>query len=132
MTPRHSPSPWCAEPCGADLQADEVLELSSAERGLKSRMLECFRTQVQMLSQFCRDGERFRESPQYDFSVAPHPGPLLYERWGWGISGSVWRAKASQAEAYVSRTEPHPGTEDFGNTTSPIAVSPPRTSSQEW
>ena len=116
---------------GGDPQADEVLELSSAERDLKSRMLECFRTQVQMLRQFCQDRERFRESPQYDFSMAPHPGPLLYERWGWGISGSVWRAKACEAEAYVCRTEPRPGPEDLGATASPSALSAPGFSAQE-
>lgn len=95
-----------------DSQAEDVLELSPAERDLKSRMLECFPSQVQMLRHFSRDRERFRESPHYDFSMPPHPGPLLYESWGWGISGSVWRAKAREAETYVSRTEQRPGPED--------------------
>jgi LmbE family N-acetylglucosaminyl deacetylase len=102
-----------------DSQAEEVVELSPAERDLKNHMLECFRTQVQMLRQFSRDRERFRESPQHDFSMPPHPGPLLYESWGWGISGSVWRAKAREAEAYVSSTETCPGPEDLGATASP-------------
>jgi len=78
-------------------KGEEVFELSPAERKLKLRMLECFRTQAHFVGQFPLDRERFRESPGYDFSQAPHPGPLLYERWGWGIPGSVWRAKALEA-----------------------------------
>lgn len=109
----------------------EVLDLSSAERDLKRRMLNCFRTQVQMLRQFCRDCERFRESPPYDFSRPPHLGLLLYERWGWGISGSVWREKACEAEVYMSRAEPRALSETCRPTVSPSSFSSPSWSSSE-
>jgi hypothetical protein len=62
-------------------------------------MLDCFRTQQQILSHFRLDYERFRNAPAYDFGEAPHSGPLLYELWGWGISGSQWRSEAARASA---------------------------------
>jgi LmbE family N-acetylglucosaminyl deacetylase len=80
-------------------QEEEVLALSPVEHKIKSRMLHCFRTQGHVLRQFRVDYERFRESPAYDFSQPPHSGPLLYERWGWGISGLAWRQKAIEAES---------------------------------
>uniref|UniRef100_Q022U3 LmbE-like protein n=1 Tax=Solibacter usitatus (strain Ellin6076) TaxID=234267 RepID=Q022U3_SOLUE len=84
-------------------QVEQLLELSPAERRLKSQMLDCFRTQAHVIRQFPVSRERFRDSPHYDFSQAPHPGPLLYERWGWGILGSEWRTKAREAEDYFFR-----------------------------
>jgi LmbE family N-acetylglucosaminyl deacetylase len=78
-----------------DLPAsEEGLTLSPAERELKSHMLDCFVTQRKILSVFSLNREPIRTTPDYDFAQAPHAGPLLYERWGWGISGATWREKA--------------------------------------
>ena len=74
---------------------EELIVFSESERELKSRMLKCFATQTQMLSQFPVAGERFRRAPAYNFAEAPHPGLLLYESWGWGISGDLWRRQAA-------------------------------------
>jgi LmbE family N-acetylglucosaminyl deacetylase len=76
--------------------AEEVIALSPSDRTLKSKMLACFRTQGEMLSRFALGTERFREAPAYDFTKAPHPGQLLYERWGLGITGEEWRARVEQ------------------------------------
>jgi LmbE family N-acetylglucosaminyl deacetylase len=70
---------------------EEVIELTHEDRSLKRKMLDCFRTQQQILSRFSLDYERFRDTPVYDFSQAPHAGPLLYELCGWEISGLQWR-----------------------------------------
>jgi LmbE family N-acetylglucosaminyl deacetylase len=76
---------------------EEVLKLSPAERNLKSAMLACFRTQQEILSRFSLECERFRIAPAYDFTLPPHAGPLLYERWGWSIHGAAWREQARRA-----------------------------------
>jgi N-acetylglucosamine malate deacetylase 2 len=76
---------------------EEVIALTQADRALKREMMDCFITQRQILRHFCLDYERFRDAPAYDFRKAPHPGPLLYELWGWGISGDLWRLEATRA-----------------------------------
>jgi len=81
--------------------AVETLELSHSERTLKARMLACFATQSKILSHFHLDHERLREAPPYDFTQPPHPGPLLYELWGWNISGDAWRENARHAMTQV-------------------------------
>ncbi len=63
----------------------------------KRRMIECFRTQREVLSGFEPGTERFRLARDYDFRAPPHPGTLLYETFGWGISGEEWRRRASKA-----------------------------------
>jgi LmbE family N-acetylglucosaminyl deacetylase len=73
-----------------------ILHASPAERALKSRMLESFKSQHKVLSQFDVSEERFRDAPAYDFRHPPHEGRLLYERWGWGISGAEWCARACE------------------------------------
>jgi LmbE family N-acetylglucosaminyl deacetylase len=77
----------------------EVLPLSGAEMDKKRQMMAVFRTQKHMLEQFPVTDERFRDAPSYDFTHPPHPGMLLYERWGWRISGADWRLRAGQAIA---------------------------------
>jgi hypothetical protein len=54
-----------------------VLALTPRERDLKYEMLACFRTQQEILSRFGVEFERFRTAPAYDFTMPPHPGPLL-------------------------------------------------------
>jgi N-acetylglucosamine malate deacetylase 2 len=75
---------------------EEVIAFSSSERNLKSRMLNCFETQREILSCFSCTEERFRRAPAYDFTKPPHPGVLLYESWNWGISGTSWRQHAAK------------------------------------
>lgn len=75
----------------------KVLGLAVEERTRKQRMIDCFATQQQVLQQFEIATERFRIAPVYDFSEAPHPGPLNYECWGMPLTGAAWRSLASAA-----------------------------------
>ncbi len=86
--------------CGRFLESEaEELIVPLAERELqrKQQMVDCFATQREMLRQFPLTPERFRLAPRYNFREPPHPGPLLYEMFGWGISGTEWRRRASEA-----------------------------------
>jgi len=71
--------------------------LSDAERRLKARLFDAYRTQRAVLKSFPLDVERFRLAPKYDFKQAPHPGRLFYENFKWGIDGSRWRNLATVA-----------------------------------
>jgi len=75
----------------------ETYVLNEAARERKRRMLECFPTQREMLRHFELNEERFRPAPAYDFTAAPHAGTLLYESFGWGITGDRWRLLAAKA-----------------------------------
>lgn len=74
-----------------------IVPLGEAELAQKRRMIASFHTQREILSRFELGPERFRLAPAYDFRKPPHPGALLYETFGWGISGIDWRRRASQA-----------------------------------
>lgn len=78
------------------LSGEEVVALTQAERTLKRKMMDCFRTQQEILSCFGLNYEHYRDAPPYDFTKPPHSGPLLYELWGWGISGGQWRQEATR------------------------------------
>jgi LmbE family N-acetylglucosaminyl deacetylase len=67
-----------------------VLELTPAERALKRRMVECYRTQKNVLAGFSLDTEQFRVAPQYDFRRLPNGGNVLYDREQWGINSETW------------------------------------------
>ena len=77
--------------------AVEELELDAETRPRKDRMFACFTSQQSVLGLFSTQYERFRLAPVYDFSQAPHPGPLNYEEWGWGLTGEKWRESAERA-----------------------------------
>jgi LmbE family N-acetylglucosaminyl deacetylase len=72
-------------------------ELCREDRARKARMLACFETQRETLAAFSLATERFRPQPDYDFSRAPHRGPLYYEQLGWSMTGQKWRALAVAA-----------------------------------
>jgi len=73
------------------------IQLSNEERERKRRMVECFATQQRVLHQFPIDVECFRAAPVYDFTTAPHAGPLFYENLPWGMTGERWRQLAAEA-----------------------------------
>lgn len=74
-----------------------VVPLDETALARKRRMADCFRTQREMLSRFPLNPERFRAAPDYDFRQPPHAGALLYETFGWDITGSEWRQRATAA-----------------------------------
>ncbi len=78
-----------------------ALPLGDAGLRRKRRMIDCFRTQRETLGCFELGPERFRPAPAYDFRAPPHPGALLYETYGWGISGADWRRRAADALALL-------------------------------
>jgi len=77
--------------------ACDVISFTAEERNLKRKMVESFPTQAGFLKNFPLQSETFRTMPVHDFTLAPHPGPLLYERWGWEVTGESWRQMARMA-----------------------------------
>ena len=71
--------------------------LDPEESARKQAMLDCFVSQQGILAMFGASMERFRPAPGYDFTAAPHAGPLNYERWGWEMTGARWRDLAEAA-----------------------------------
>jgi LmbE family N-acetylglucosaminyl deacetylase len=74
-----------------------TLTLTGEECARKRAMLDAFATQAVTLARFPVEQEAFRPAPKYEFSAPPHPGPLLYERFSWGIDGARWRLLAAEA-----------------------------------
>jgi N-acetylglucosamine malate deacetylase 2 len=87
---------------GVFLPADGVTQvsfrLSAQARERKQRMLACYRSQVRVLQHFSIEEERFRSAPEYDFRKPPHPGPLFYEQFPWGMTGAKWTWLARSAQ----------------------------------
>ena len=94
-----------ARTCGflarADAGGEKVLTvtLTPQEQHLKSDLIASFATQQQALRSFPLDCEAFRPAPRYDFLAPPHPGPLHYEHYAWGMRGERFRALAADALA---------------------------------
>lgn len=98
MTAYHAAGPCLTT--GTFLASDlpiTTIQLSSADRARKRRMIDCFRSQRDLLAGFETEVERFREAPRYDFTQPPHSGELHYERLGWSITGGIWRGHARAA-----------------------------------
>jgi N-acetylglucosamine malate deacetylase 2 len=74
-----------------------MLTLTPADRSRKRLMIDCFISQRELLAGFNVAVESFREVPDYDFALPPHPGELHYERLGWNITGALWRRHAKAA-----------------------------------
>ena len=74
-----------------------VVPLGDAALLRKQSMVDCFRTQREMLRHFPLSPERFRMAPDYDFRQPPHAGALLYETFGWDITAADWRLRATAA-----------------------------------
>jgi LmbE family N-acetylglucosaminyl deacetylase len=69
-----------------------TIELTEEDRQRKRAMFAAYATQREMLAPFHLETERFRLAPRYRFSAPPHEGRLHYERFGFAISGPMWRA----------------------------------------
>ncbi len=74
-----------------------TIELTENEKALKRRMYDEFASQKVCLEGFPIGIERFRPAPRYQFTAAPHEGPLDYERYCTVISGAQWRDNAGKA-----------------------------------
>lgn len=92
---------------GRFLPADGVepvaVPLSAAARARKQRMIDCFGTQRETLQWFpVARAEWLRVAPPHDFMRPPHPGPLFYETFPWGMTGAEFRALAAAALARLA------------------------------
>ena len=83
----------------ADDAPETVIALDEAERDLKRRMMAAHVSQAEILGRMSLEAERFRPAPPHDFTRSPADGPLLYESFGWGITGERWRNLAGAALA---------------------------------
>lgn len=73
------------------------IRLDAEQRRRKQAMLDAHVTQRQVLSIVAADLERFRPAPAYDFTVLPNQGRLLYDLYGWGMTGARWQSLATAA-----------------------------------
>jgi N-acetylglucosamine malate deacetylase 2 len=89
----------------ADDAPETVIPLNQAERDLKQRMMAAHVSQAEILGRMSLEAERFRPAPPYDFTKSPADGPLLYESFGWGITGERWRNLARAALAKLKLHE---------------------------
>ncbi|WP_207477092.1 PIG-L deacetylase family protein [Arenibaculum pallidiluteum] len=76
---------------------ERTIVLSPDGRALKRRMIDAYASQATTLAPFRDDVERFRPAPVYDFTRPPHPGPLNYDRFAWGMTSLRWRTCATEA-----------------------------------
>lgn len=79
--------------------------LDEQMRKLKRRMFECVATQERNLKGTILGREKFRRSPNYDFSTAPNAGRPAYEDFHRGMTGSEWQSVAQQALAELFPSE---------------------------
>ena len=75
--------------------------LTTDERKRKQDRLDCFVSQRETLQGFPLEWERFRIAPGYDFGKPPHPPPLLYDRFPWGMTAERFSQLAREAEALL-------------------------------
>jgi N-acetylglucosamine malate deacetylase 2 len=78
--------------------------LTEAERAAKQRVFDCYASQRPVLMNFPARSEPLRTAPQYDFTQPPHSGKLLYEGFGWNITGAEWRRRARRALQQIQQS----------------------------
>lgn len=74
-----------------------VVELDGTGRARKRRMLQCHKSQGDLVATFPVERECFRPAPDYDFCQPPHSGRLFYEQHDFGLDGARWRELAAAA-----------------------------------
>jgi N-acetylglucosamine malate deacetylase 2 len=91
------PSGWAMQHFVPAACAVTSIRLGAEQRRRKQAMLDAHATQRQVLSGVTTQTEQFRPAPAYDFSALPNEGRLLYERYGWGMTGERWLTLAAAA-----------------------------------
>jgi hypothetical protein len=74
-----------------------TLVLDERATKLKRQMFECLQSQRRSMLASPVGPERFRQPPEYDFSVPPQEGQLHYEKFDWAPSSSDWQLLARKA-----------------------------------
>jgi LmbE family N-acetylglucosaminyl deacetylase len=85
-----------------DPQPVFAVELGPDDRRRKRAMLRAFASRKRVLDTFTVDHEYYRAAPRYDFTRAPHAGPLFYETQPCSVTGGQWRAAAAATLAHRS------------------------------
>lgn len=87
---------------GVELQAADdggiAVPLTPEEQARKRAMIAAHRTQAAVLAPFGTAVERFRPVAPRRFGALPNGGRLLYERYGWGLTGPEWLHRVTEAE----------------------------------
>jgi LmbE family N-acetylglucosaminyl deacetylase len=97
---RAGPSGWLRQAFEPRPDCPETtFHLTPEQSRLKRAMVAAHVTQEQVLADFPLAVERFRPAPDYDFREQPNSGRLLYESYGWGMTGIRWQRLASEALA---------------------------------
>jgi LmbE family N-acetylglucosaminyl deacetylase len=83
---------WPAQGC-----PERLVPLDAAQLARKRAALAEFATQSDVIAAFPVSPERLRPAPRYDFTRPPPPGDVLYDRYGWRMTGESWRRCARAA-----------------------------------
>lgn len=83
---------WPAAGC-----PEKIIPLDPRQLARKRAALAEFATQQDVIAAFPLDPERLRPAPSYDFGRPPPPGEVLYDRFGWRVTGESWRDQARAA-----------------------------------
>lgn len=83
---------WPAAGC-----RERAIPLGARRLARKRAALAEFATQKDVIAAFPLEPERLRPAPRYDFTQPPPPGEVLYDRFGWRITGDLWRQRARAA-----------------------------------
>ena len=88
------------------METECFLPHSSAivQQAEKQSLFDCYASQRFVLMNFPRKNEPLRLAPCYDFTKPPHAGKLLYEGFGWNITGKEWRRVTRRALRQVHQT----------------------------
>lgn len=73
------------------------IHLDPRQIARKRAALAAFATQRDVVAAFPITPERVRAAPRYDFTRPPPPGHVLYDGFGWGVTGESWRDRARSA-----------------------------------
>ena len=88
-------------------RSDDVTQqrtLTHKQQIAKQSLFDCYTSQRKVLMNFPARHEPLRLAPQYDFTKPPHAGKLLYECFGWKITGTEWRRFARRDLRRVHQT----------------------------
>jgi LmbE family N-acetylglucosaminyl deacetylase len=81
-------SGWIRQSFAEDGPAATFLRLSDVERARKRAMLDAHASQRATLESFGAADEVFRPAPARDFSAPPPGGLVLYDSFGWAMTGA--------------------------------------------